>query len=518
MPHHNPNDVAFTCQDKLVGARQMLASYRPVIGAAADEFDSARDDSGHGAHTASTAAGNSGVQATITWSPVGDGTISGIAPRLSIIAYKGLGNQGGFTSDLAAAINTGRRWTASTSSTTRLVVVAARWAPTTSPSSAPTPPACSSPHLSATPVREQQTIGSPGDNPWLIGVAASTQERFLAGTIELGNGATYEGASITDGTAMVGLVDAATVPAGGTTADARVISTATRASQRIPTVGDRQDRALQAWYQRPRGQESRRPQRRRRGHDHVRAESTRETSSPTRTGCPPSTSTTPRVSQSRHTSPPIRARQRLRSATHAPSARGRSHRRSTEFSSRDRRTWADIIKPDITAPGLQILAAASPYPDAGSVHRPAVPGHRRNLHVEPSRSRTARPSQGGEPRLESICRQVGADDHGATRTCWTTTGPALQIRSTWAQATWTWAHRTRRARPSSPASSMTQTSTTTSPGSAARARRTSRRQPAPTLAGAGYSLDPSDLNLASIAVAELAGSQTVTRTVTSVAK
>ncbi len=31
--------------------------------------------------------------------------IAGIAPRAQIIAYKGLGNLGGFTSDLAAAID-----------------------------------------------------------------------------------------------------------------------------------------------------------------------------------------------------------------------------------------------------------------------------------------------------------------------------------------------------------------------------------------------------------------------------
>ena len=100
---HNPNDVAFTCQNKLIGARQTLATYRAVIGAAPDEFNSARDDSGHGTHTASTAAGNADVDAEIFGRQVG--TISGIAPRAQIIAYKGLGNLGGFTSDLAAAID-----------------------------------------------------------------------------------------------------------------------------------------------------------------------------------------------------------------------------------------------------------------------------------------------------------------------------------------------------------------------------------------------------------------------------
>ncbi len=100
---HNPNDAPFTCNNKLVGARQMLDTYRALIGATPDEYDSARDDNGHGSHTASTAAGNSGVAASMLGIP--RGTISGIAPRAHVVAYKGLGDLGGFTSDLAAAID-----------------------------------------------------------------------------------------------------------------------------------------------------------------------------------------------------------------------------------------------------------------------------------------------------------------------------------------------------------------------------------------------------------------------------
>ena len=100
---HNPSDVPFECNNKLVGARQMLDTYRFFIGADADEFDSARDDNGHGTHTASTAAGNGGVEAFVQGSEFG--SISGIAPRAHVIAYKGLGKLGGFTSDLAAAID-----------------------------------------------------------------------------------------------------------------------------------------------------------------------------------------------------------------------------------------------------------------------------------------------------------------------------------------------------------------------------------------------------------------------------
>ena len=49
---HNPNDAPFECNNKLIGARQMLDTYRSLIGADPEEFDSARDDDGHGTHTA----------------------------------------------------------------------------------------------------------------------------------------------------------------------------------------------------------------------------------------------------------------------------------------------------------------------------------------------------------------------------------------------------------------------------------------------------------------------------------
>src|SRR3990170_4873275 len=38
-----------------------------------------------------------------------------------------------------------------------------------------------------------------------------------------------------------------------------------------------------------------------------------------------------------------------------------------QFSSRGLSDYQDVIKPDVTAPGLQILAGNSPFPDAGSV-------------------------------------------------------------------------------------------------------------------------------------------------------
>ena len=191
---HNPADAAFTCNNKLIGARQMLASYRFFIGAAADEFDSARDDNGHGTHTASTAAGNAGVEAEVFGKSYGD--ISGIAPRAHVIAYKGLGNLGGFTSDLAAAIDQavadgvdvinysvgGGAANPGADEISFLFAAAAGVHVATSAGNSGSGAA---------------TLGNPGTMPWMTTVGASTQSRFIQGTIELGNGDTYVGASIT---------------------------------------------------------------------------------------------------------------------------------------------------------------------------------------------------------------------------------------------------------------------------------------------------------------------------------
>ncbi len=98
---YNSMDVPFNCNNKLIGAYEFLDTYKAVFGLGADEFDSARDNIGHGTHTASTAAGNAGVAASVFG--VSRGTISGIAPRSHVIMYRvcadrllllGLGSRG----------------------------------------------------------------------------------------------------------------------------------------------------------------------------------------------------------------------------------------------------------------------------------------------------------------------------------------------------------------------------------------------------------------------------------------
>jgi subtilisin family serine protease len=100
------------CNNKLIGARHFNAAWGGDAGVESQrpwEFQSARDYNGHGTHTTSTAGGNHGVPTTGSASVFGD--ISGMAPRARVAAYKALwstqdaSTASGFTADLEAAID-----------------------------------------------------------------------------------------------------------------------------------------------------------------------------------------------------------------------------------------------------------------------------------------------------------------------------------------------------------------------------------------------------------------------------
>jgi len=85
-------DEAFTCNNKLIGARYFGDSFSSQyeIQYELGEFDSPRDADGHGSHTAGTAGGNENIAAVL--SGFSAGTVSGIAPRARIAAYKACWN------------------------------------------------------------------------------------------------------------------------------------------------------------------------------------------------------------------------------------------------------------------------------------------------------------------------------------------------------------------------------------------------------------------------------------------
>jgi subtilisin family serine protease len=100
---------AYTCHFKLIGAYRFMVTYDACAARANNpctvlpgDFLSARDSEGHGTHTASTAAGNGLVEAELFG--VDHKKVSGIAPRAHLVAYKVCGRDGCFASDSVAAI------------------------------------------------------------------------------------------------------------------------------------------------------------------------------------------------------------------------------------------------------------------------------------------------------------------------------------------------------------------------------------------------------------------------------
>ena len=176
-----------------------------MIGVEPGDFDSARDFDGHGTHTASTSAGNADVQAVAFGEEVAE--ISGIAPDAHVVAYKGLGPQGGFTSDLAAAIDQavvdgvdvinysiggGANLTGPDEIAFLFAADAGVFVATSAGNSGPGP----------------ETVGSPAVAPWITAVGANTQERFFEGRVTVGSDGSnswrfrksFVGASLTLGT------------------------------------------------------------------------------------------------------------------------------------------------------------------------------------------------------------------------------------------------------------------------------------------------------------------------------
>ncbi len=106
--------AANDCSTKIVGARYFVDGFSAskIGGVDVGEYLSPRDGDGHGSHTGSTAGGNADVSASIDGASFG--TISGVAPAAKIAAYKvcwsgpdpiGTTDDGCATSDLLAAID-----------------------------------------------------------------------------------------------------------------------------------------------------------------------------------------------------------------------------------------------------------------------------------------------------------------------------------------------------------------------------------------------------------------------------
>lgn len=215
-------DKNLHCNDKLVGARFYYAAFGKKFIAKAD-YLSPRDGDGHGSHTASTAAGRADVPASIDGRDLG--RVSGMAPGAKVAAYKvcwsGKGvSDGCFSSDSVAAINQAVadgvdviNYSIGGSSESDVLdpVEQAFRAASNAGVFVATSAGNSGPGTS--------TLDHP--SPWLTTVAAATFRRAF-NVVELGNGARYVGASTT-GTlpTPTQIVTSASVKlAGATDADA----------------------------------------------------------------------------------------------------------------------------------------------------------------------------------------------------------------------------------------------------------------------------------------------------------
>ena len=99
----------FACNNKLIGAHADLQTYMANVGSDGQEFCnnltgkcSARDPEGHGTHTTSTAAGDCVASAVLYG--VERGPVCGIAPGAHVIMYRVCAAQGCFNSDSVTAV------------------------------------------------------------------------------------------------------------------------------------------------------------------------------------------------------------------------------------------------------------------------------------------------------------------------------------------------------------------------------------------------------------------------------
>ena len=208
---------ASDCNQKMIGAQWYNAGWGGDAGAKATfpyEYISARDADGHGSHTASTAAGNYGVPVEVDGIDLG--TISGMAPRARISAYKvcwGVNEGGCFGSDSVAAIDQAvadgvdvLNFSISGTRTNYLdaVEVAFLFA------------ADAGVFVAASAGNSGPGAGTVAHmSPWLTTVAAGTKDDFYEGSVVLGDGAVYSGASRASAVGPASLVYSADVGLAG---------------------------------------------------------------------------------------------------------------------------------------------------------------------------------------------------------------------------------------------------------------------------------------------------------------
>lgn len=192
--------TAAMCNNKLIGARYYVSGFDAGGGTLTSfEYRSPRGgggDGGHGTHVASTAGGNANVDASIDGIAVG--VMSGIAPRSRLAVYKVCweattqAQTGCYTADTLKAIDDA---VADGVDVINFSVSGTR-------TNFVDPVEIAYFNASAAGVFVAASAGNSGPantvahmSPWLMTVAASTHDRFTVANVVLGSGATFSGPS-----------------------------------------------------------------------------------------------------------------------------------------------------------------------------------------------------------------------------------------------------------------------------------------------------------------------------------
>ncbi|EOA39671.1 hypothetical protein CARUB_v10008312mg [Capsella rubella] len=210
-----------SCNRKLIGARHFAESAlsRGVLNSSQDDA-SPFDGEGHGTHTASVAAGNHGIPVVVAGHHLGNA--SGMAPRAHIAIYKALYKRfGGFAADIIAAIDQAAQ---DGVDIINLSITPNRRPPGIATFFNPIDMAL----LSAVKagIFVVQAAGNTGPapktmssfSPWIFTVGATSHDRVYSNSIILGNNLTIPGVGLASGTrTMHKLILAAHALGNGTT-------------------------------------------------------------------------------------------------------------------------------------------------------------------------------------------------------------------------------------------------------------------------------------------------------------
>ena len=214
--------TAAMCSNKLIGARFYQADFAASGAVRATlEYLSPRDGatSGHGSHTASTSGGNDLVPVLSAVNGVTTALMSGVAPRARIAAYKvcwtaTVSTQTGcYTGDMLAAIDA--------AVSDGVDVINFSISGTQLNFLDPVEVAFLNASNAGVFVAASAGNSGPGNtvahmSPWLTTVGASTHDRSQGGSITLGNTITYTGGSTNFISARsAGLVLSSSIPAAG---------------------------------------------------------------------------------------------------------------------------------------------------------------------------------------------------------------------------------------------------------------------------------------------------------------